>query len=157
MVSTSGVKRYVTFYYIPIHLLIKLINDYLHLPIPVPLTGMGWYWQLVYNMNYENPNYGHLLRCFSFQSWIWIETSSRLDFKHMFRECQLILVGGLEHYCYLSIYIHIYIYIHTYLYIYTYMYICIHVCVHIYWECHHLNWLSYFSERFKLPTSIDIA
>ena len=26
----------------------------------------------------------------------------------------------------------------------------------IYWECHHPNWLSYFSEGFKPPTSIDI-
>ena len=23
-----------------------------------------------------------------------------------------------------------------------------------YWECHHPNWLSYFSERFKPPTSL---
>ena len=37
-----------------------------------------------------------------------------------------ILVGGLEHQFYFP----------------------------IYWECHHPNWLSYFSEGFKPPTSI---
>ena len=49
--------------------------------------------------------------------------------KSLEKPTRLLLVGGLEHYFYFS----------------------------INWECHHPNWLSYFSEGLKPPTRLDVT
>ena len=54
--------------------------------------------------------------------------------------------------------IYIYMYIYICIYIYAYIYILVGGLEHdiyfsIYWEFHHPNWLSHFSEGLKPPTS----